>query len=77
MDTLGEAKFFSVLDLKAGFHQIRMAEESKKITAFITKKGLYEYNVMPFGLATNPSAFSRFVHKAFKDELGRLSILHR
>ena len=67
LDTLGEAKFFSVLDLKAGFHQIRMAEESKKITAFITKKGLYEYNVMPFGLATNPSAFSRFVHKAFKD----------
>ena len=44
-----------------------MALESKKYTAFITKKGLYTYNFMPFGITSNPSAFSRFVHKIFKD----------
>ena len=67
LDTSGKSKFFSVLDLKAGFHKIRMAEDSKKITSFITKKGLYEYNYMSFGLCTNPSAFSRFLHKIFRD----------
>ena len=67
MDTLGNARYFSVLDLKPGFHQIKMAEEAKKVMAFITRKGLNEYNFMPFELATNPSAFSRFLSRTFSD----------
>ena len=67
LDALGGAKVFSVLDLKSGFFQVRMAEESMKYTAFITKKGLFQYLYMPFGLATNPSAFSRVMHLVFMD----------
>ena len=55
--TLGKAKYFTTLDKKNGYQQIPQNEENKEKTAFTCHRGLYEYNVMPFGLANAPEIF--------------------
>ena len=57
LELLGGAKYFSTLDLVAGFHQIRMAKEDTWKTAFHSVLGLYEYKVMPFGPKGAPATF--------------------
>ena len=57
--SLGEAKYFTTLDLKSGYWQIPLDDQDKEKTAFCCHRGLYEYNVMPFGLANSPGIFSR------------------
>ena len=54
---LGKAEFFTTLDLKSGYWQIPIYEIDKEKTAFTCQRGLYEYNVMPFGLANAPGIF--------------------
>ena len=48
LDQLGKSKYFSTLDLAAGYWQIRMEPSSQEKTAFIVPQGLYEFRVMPF-----------------------------
>ncbi|KAG1252299.1 hypothetical protein G6F65_017981 [Rhizopus arrhizus] len=50
LDTLGKAKVFSALDMRSGFHQVPLDEDSKEFTAFTTKYGTYHYNTLPMGL---------------------------
>jgi hypothetical protein len=57
---LAEAKWFTSLDLAAGYHQIPVQPESREKTAFITAwGGLYQYRVAPFGIKTLPGTFMR------------------
>ncbi|CAF1512760.1 unnamed protein product [Didymodactylos carnosus] len=51
IDKLAGSQYFTTLDLKAGYWQISIDEHDKKKTAFVTTDGLYEFNVLPFGLS--------------------------
>ena len=54
---------FSCLDLKSGYYQIAVAEQDKEKTAFVCHKGLFEFNVMPFGLSSAPPIFQELMDK--------------
>lgn len=64
LDHLGRAKFFTTLDLMSGFHQIELEDDSKKVTAFSTTSGHYEFNRLPFGLNISPNSFQRMMQIA-------------
>jgi len=51
---LGKGKVFTKLDVKNAFHQVEISEESREITTFITKKGLYRYKRLMFGIVCAP-----------------------
>ena len=61
IDALSGSTLFTTLDLQSGYHQVAMHSESRDKTAFISHAGLYEYNVMSFGLTNAPSTFQRLM----------------
>ncbi|GJT19081.1 Orf y [Tanacetum coccineum] len=63
---VGGVKIFSKFNLKSGFHQVDMDEESIPWTTFLVPEGIYEWLVMPFGLKNAPTVFQRKIDKFFK-----------
>ena len=74
-DRLQGAKVFSKIDLRSGYHHLKIREQDIPKTAFTTRYGLYEYTVMSCGLTNAPAYFMNMMNKVFMDFLDKFVVV--
>jgi hypothetical protein len=74
-DQLKDTKIFSKIDLRYGYHQVRINDEDISKTAFRTRYGHYEFTVVPFGLSNAPVVFMCLMNGVFRDYLDKSVIV--
>jgi hypothetical protein len=74
-DQLGRVKYFSKIDLRSWYYQLKIKSEDVPKTVFVTRYGQYEFTVIPFGLTNAPAYFMNLMNKVFMEELDKFAIV--
>lgn len=76
LDMLQGSRFFTTLDMASGYWQVPIREADKEKTAFATRSGLYEFNVVPFGLCNAPATFQRMINRVLASQLWKVCLAY-
>ena len=75
LDQLQKAKYFCKIDLRSGYHHMKIRPEDVAKTTFVTRYGQYEFMVVSFGLTNAPAYFMNMMNKVFKEELDKFVVV--